>query len=200
MKKGEIVQYVPYAMGRMPFLWGPDVMEIKPERWLRDGVFHSESPFKYTVFQVLDIVLPSCDLRQCCSQLGHFSCICKKLARTVLQTRFQLLPVAVGRLTNWTPEHSKIHDISVFSTLLQLIFVVAGGASYLLGPRFGFLTAKSNCSTPISFLYIPVGSWTRNHLHFHHGYADEKRCTSHNVPSAVSNGCLHCCNKITSIS
>lgn len=51
VKKGEIVQYVPYAMGRMPFLWGPDVMEIKPERWLRDGVFHNESPFKYTVFQ-----------------------------------------------------------------------------------------------------------------------------------------------------
>lgn len=119
----------------------------------------------------------------------------QKTAWTVLQTRFQLLPVAVRRLTNWTHENSKIHDNSIFSILAQLIFLVAGGASYLLGPRFGFLTVKGNCSTFISFLYIPVGSWTRNHLHFHHGYADEKRCTSHNVPSTVSNGCLNWCNK-----
>jgi len=58
VKKGEIVQYVPYSMGRMPFLWGSDALEIKPERWLKDGVFRNESPFKFTVFQVLHIILP----------------------------------------------------------------------------------------------------------------------------------------------
>lgn len=51
VKKGEIVQYVPYSMGRMPFLWGSDALKIKPERWLRDGIFHNESPFKFSVFQ-----------------------------------------------------------------------------------------------------------------------------------------------------
>lgn len=52
MKKGELVQYVPYCMARMPFIWGSDALEMKPERWLRDGVFHPVSPFKFTVFQV----------------------------------------------------------------------------------------------------------------------------------------------------
>ncbi|KAH7446253.1 hypothetical protein KP509_01G047500 [Ceratopteris richardii] len=38
-------------MGRMEFLWSPDALEYKPERWLKDGAFQPESPFKFTAFQ-----------------------------------------------------------------------------------------------------------------------------------------------------
>lgn len=51
VKKGDIVQYVPYSMARMPFIWGSDALELKPERWLKDGVFQSVSSFKFTTFQ-----------------------------------------------------------------------------------------------------------------------------------------------------
>ncbi|XP_024379187.1 cytochrome P450 704B1 [Physcomitrium patens] len=51
VKKGDFVQYVPYSMGRMPFLWGPDALEFKPERWLKDGVYQSVSPYIHSAFQ-----------------------------------------------------------------------------------------------------------------------------------------------------
>ncbi|XP_057852061.2 cytochrome P450 704C1 isoform X2 [Cryptomeria japonica] len=51
MKKGDLVNYVPYSMGRMEYLWGIDAKEFKPERWLENGVFQSQSPFKFTAFQ-----------------------------------------------------------------------------------------------------------------------------------------------------
>ncbi|XP_024967532.1 cytochrome P450 704C1-like [Cynara cardunculus var. scolymus] len=52
VKKGEVVVYMPYAMGRMTFIWGDDALEFKPERWLdENGVFHPASPFKFTAFQ-----------------------------------------------------------------------------------------------------------------------------------------------------
>ena len=53
VKKGDMVNYQPYPMGRMKFLWGDDADEFRPERWLDDdGLFVPESPFKFTAFQV----------------------------------------------------------------------------------------------------------------------------------------------------
>jgi len=50
--KGNVINYVPYAMGRMKRLWGDDAQDFKPERWLdNEGVFQPQSPFKFTAFQ-----------------------------------------------------------------------------------------------------------------------------------------------------
>ncbi|XWS32291.1 hypothetical protein CRYUN_Cryun23aG0147300 [Craigia yunnanensis] len=50
VKKGDEVYYMAYAMGRMPYIWGEDAVNFRPERWLKDGVFQSESPFKFIAF------------------------------------------------------------------------------------------------------------------------------------------------------
>ncbi|XP_057961789.1 cytochrome P450 86B1-like [Malania oleifera] len=50
LKKGTKVIYAIYAMGRMESIWGKDCREFKPERWLRDGRFMSESAYKFTAF------------------------------------------------------------------------------------------------------------------------------------------------------
>jgi cytochrome P450 len=42
MRKGDLVSFQPYVMGRMKFLWGEDAEQFRPERWL----------FKFTAFQV----------------------------------------------------------------------------------------------------------------------------------------------------
>jgi cytochrome P450 len=53
VKKGDLVDYQPYPMGRMKFLWGDDAEEFKPERWHdKDGNFVPQSSFKFTAFQV----------------------------------------------------------------------------------------------------------------------------------------------------
>ncbi|CAO1946656.1 unnamed protein product [Urochloa humidicola] len=49
--KGTRVTYHAYAMGRMESVWGPDCGEFQPERWLRNGRFVPESPYRYPVFQ-----------------------------------------------------------------------------------------------------------------------------------------------------
>ncbi|GAV63744.1 p450 domain-containing protein [Cephalotus follicularis] len=50
LKKGTKVVYAIYAMGRMETIWGKDYREYKPERWLRDGRYVSQSAYKFTAF------------------------------------------------------------------------------------------------------------------------------------------------------
>eukprot|EP01012_Entosiphon_sulcatum_P014176 TRINITY_DN19264_c0_g1_i1.p1 TRINITY_DN19264_c0_g1~~TRINITY_DN19264_c0_g1_i1.p1 ORF type:complete len:488 (+),score=103.69 TRINITY_DN19264_c0_g1_i1:26-1489(+) len=52
VKAGYWVSFVPYSMGRMEELWGPDAGEVNPDRWIQvDGTCRKESPFKFTAFQ-----------------------------------------------------------------------------------------------------------------------------------------------------
>ncbi|KAF9590791.1 hypothetical protein IFM89_038383 [Coptis chinensis] len=52
VKKGDLVSYQPYAMGRMKYIWGEDAEEYRPERWIdEDGRCRMESPFKFPAFQ-----------------------------------------------------------------------------------------------------------------------------------------------------
>ncbi|KAI5564397.1 hypothetical protein BDE02_14G057300 [Populus trichocarpa] len=50
MKKGDGLYYMAYAMGRMPYIWGDDAEDFRPERWLNNGIFQPESPFKFIAF------------------------------------------------------------------------------------------------------------------------------------------------------
>lgn len=50
VRKGARLMYSIYSMGRMENIWGKDCLQYRPERWLRNGVFTPESPFKYAVF------------------------------------------------------------------------------------------------------------------------------------------------------
>nr|AYV88882.1 cytochrome P450 oxidase CYP94D72 [Polygala tenuifolia] len=50
VKKGWFLAYHTYAMGRMESIWGKDCNEYKPERWLENGVYKPESPFRFPVF------------------------------------------------------------------------------------------------------------------------------------------------------
>lgn len=52
VKRVDGMNYMAYAMGRMAFIWGDDAEIFQPERWLENGVFRPESPFKFTAFQV----------------------------------------------------------------------------------------------------------------------------------------------------
>ncbi|KAL7252763.1 hypothetical protein ACSBR1_007348 [Camellia fascicularis] len=38
------------ARERMPYIWGDDAEDFRPERWLNNGVFQPESPFKFITF------------------------------------------------------------------------------------------------------------------------------------------------------
>ncbi|KAG1703355.1 hypothetical protein DVH05_008263 [Phytophthora capsici] len=52
IKAGTRVLMPHYCMGRMPTIWGPDVDEFKPERWVdaTTGRIQQVSPFKFSVF------------------------------------------------------------------------------------------------------------------------------------------------------
>ncbi|KAM7529950.1 hypothetical protein LguiB_033360 [Lonicera macranthoides] len=44
------VMYHAYAMGRMENIWGKDWSEFRPDRWIGDGGFEPENPFRFPVF------------------------------------------------------------------------------------------------------------------------------------------------------
>ncbi|KAB5519278.1 hypothetical protein DKX38_023597 [Salix brachista] len=48
--KNWFVTYQTYAMGRMESIWGKNCREFVPERWLENGIYRQESPFKFPVF------------------------------------------------------------------------------------------------------------------------------------------------------
>ncbi|KAJ8650111.1 hypothetical protein MRB53_003134 [Persea americana] len=50
VKQGDGVYYLAYSMGRMTNIWGEDAEEFRPERWLKNGIFCPESPFKFVSF------------------------------------------------------------------------------------------------------------------------------------------------------
>ncbi|KAF8028237.1 hypothetical protein BT93_E0982 [Corymbia citriodora subsp. variegata] len=50
VKRGDNVNYLAYSMGRVHNIWGEDAEDFKPERWLKDGIFQNESPFKFVAF------------------------------------------------------------------------------------------------------------------------------------------------------
>ncbi|KAI3944407.1 hypothetical protein MKW98_006568 [Papaver atlanticum] len=50
IKKGDGIYYIAYTMGRMTYIWGEDAEDFRPERWLNNGVFTPESPFKFVSF------------------------------------------------------------------------------------------------------------------------------------------------------
>lgn len=52
VKRGDMVTYSAYVMGRLERVWGPDAKLFRPERWLKDGIFQPQSPFKFTTFHV----------------------------------------------------------------------------------------------------------------------------------------------------
>lgn len=81
-----------------------------------------------------------------------------------------------------------INSIQFLCGSHKLLTVIAGGASYLLGPRFCFLAVESNPSTSYSLLRLPSGSWTGINLRLHFGHANEEWCTNHYLSSTVISG------------
>ncbi|CDP06233.1 unnamed protein product [Coffea canephora] len=48
--KSWFISYHTYAMGRMESIWGKDCYDFKPERWLENGIYKQENPFKFPIF------------------------------------------------------------------------------------------------------------------------------------------------------
>ncbi|GLT63853.1 hypothetical protein SLA2020_363850 [Shorea laevis] len=80
--RGTRVTYHQYAMGRMERVWGSDSMEFKPERWLENGKFVQQNPFKYPVFQA--------GLRVCLGK--EMAVVEMKCVAAALLSRFHIRP------------------------------------------------------------------------------------------------------------
>ncbi|KAJ3097892.1 hypothetical protein HDU96_000209 [Phlyctochytrium bullatum] len=51
VRAGTKINWLPYCMGRMPQIWGPDAEEFRPARWFDEsGNLKRESPFKWSAF------------------------------------------------------------------------------------------------------------------------------------------------------
>lgn len=93
VRKGTRLTYHPYAMGRMESIWGSDCLQFKPQRWLENGVFQPESPYKYPVFQA--------GLRVC---LGKEMALMEmKSVAVALIQRFDIQPVAPSSTMLFAP-------------------------------------------------------------------------------------------------
>ncbi|KAI3942346.1 hypothetical protein MKW92_041483 [Papaver armeniacum] len=57
LKKGDGIYYIAYTMGRMTNNWGEDADDFRPERWLNNGAFTPESPFKFVSFHMKIIAM-----------------------------------------------------------------------------------------------------------------------------------------------
>ncbi|PHT46362.1 hypothetical protein CQW23_15520 [Capsicum baccatum] len=102
VKKGTLVLYNIFAMGRSPKLWSENWADFEPERWLeredRTGNwrFIPKDPFTYPVFQA--------GPRTCIGKEIAF--IQMKLVATIVLRRFQIVPavegysLVYGKLTN----------------------------------------------------------------------------------------------------
>ncbi|KAL2533564.1 Cytochrome [Abeliophyllum distichum] len=124
VKKGTRVTYHPYAMGRIEELWGTDCLQFKPERWLRDGIFFQENPFKFPVFQA-----------------GIRVCLGKEMALMELKI------VALSLLKRFRMELAPPHTTSPrFSPGLTATF--HGGLQVLVRAQRGPATMK-NCGSAV---------------------------------------------------
>ncbi|CAM6012359.1 unnamed protein product [Sphagnum balticum] len=91
IKGGNFVSFSPYAMGRLECLWGADVFEFKPERWLKGGIFQPPSPFKLTAFQA--------GPRMC---IGKDSAYVQMKMTTILLLQFFNFELAKGQNLNYS--------------------------------------------------------------------------------------------------
>ncbi|GAB4859753.1 hypothetical protein Ancab_011231 [Ancistrocladus abbreviatus] len=93
VRKGTKVSYHPYAMGRMEPIWGPDCLDFKPERWLKDGIFWPESPYRYPVFQA--------GARVCLGK--EMALVAMKIVAISLVRGFDVRLVEPGRILRFVP-------------------------------------------------------------------------------------------------
>eukprot|EP00897_Mesotaenium_endlicherianum_P010827 jgi/Mesen1/9773/ME000007S09833 len=81
---GSRVIYDMWSMARLEKVWGPDCLEFKPERWLREGAFVPESPFKYPIFNA--------GPRTCLGREMAYLIMKSFVASTLLQFKVQVRP------------------------------------------------------------------------------------------------------------
>ncbi|KAG7019313.1 Cytochrome P450 94C1, partial [Cucurbita argyrosperma subsp. argyrosperma] len=93
VQKGTRVTYHPYAMGRMDRIWGPDCLQFKPERWLKNGSFAPVNPFKFPVFQA--------GLRVCLGK--ELAVMDVKCTVVVLIRKFKIRLVGTDRVARFAP-------------------------------------------------------------------------------------------------
>ncbi|KAG2221435.1 hypothetical protein INT45_005240 [Circinella minor] len=63
VKKGELVQWVPYAMGRSTKIWGADAKDFIPERWIsKDGSLKREPAGRWPAFHAGPRICPGQNL------------------------------------------------------------------------------------------------------------------------------------------
>ncbi|KAH7300171.1 hypothetical protein KP509_24G048100 [Ceratopteris richardii] len=108
VKQGDRVSYVPYSMGRMEFIWGKDALTYNPDRWLKDGVFQPESPFKFSAFQAGPRICLGRDsaylqMKMTAALLLYFFRFCIVPDHVVRYRVMLVMPMANGLFVNVSP-------------------------------------------------------------------------------------------------